>query len=450
MDGGFKIIERGQEPLVSVPRVTPPPERVVSPVPSAAAGRSKLPYPDPAALPTQMAPHGIRFDFNLGARVVLPNRAQGKWRVRLRDLDTGNVLFESETPGAVVSSAKRYFVRFGLEVWDLDDAGLATPVLAHEYDARDRDVLVQFPIGTLGDTLAWFPYAARFAAVHGCRLTCAMSGLIIPLLRDAYPHIRFVTHEELVEQKLEQAAYATYCLGLFFDDADNVWQPTDFRLVGLHRTAGYILGVDPAEEAPRLALADDSRPIAEPYVCIAVQSSSGCKMWNNPNGWRELVAFLKAAGYRVVCIDQKPVHGSGLMWTHIPHGVEDETGDRPLTERARWLRHADFFVGLSSGLAWLAWAAGCPVVMISGFTHPTNEFTTPYRVVNWHACNGCWNDPRVRFDHNDYQWCPRHAGTPRQFECTRLITTEQVKQVIRRVPGFGEPARRHPSIPKAN
>jgi autotransporter strand-loop-strand O-heptosyltransferase len=125
------------------------------------------------------------------------------------------------------------------------------------------------------------------------------------------------------------------------------------------------------------------------------------------------------------------------MWTHIPHGAEDETGDRPLVERARWLRHAAFFVGLSSGLAWLAWAAGTKVVMVGGFTHPTNEFTTPYRVINYHACNSCWNDPRVRFDHKDFMWCPRHAGTPRHFECTRLITPAQVLQTIARIPGFG-------------
>ncbi|MEB3037479.1 glycosyltransferase family 9 protein, partial [Capnocytophaga ochracea] len=95
--------------------------------------------------------------------------------------------------------------------------------------------------------------------------------------------------------------------------------------------------------------------------------------WNNPDGWRLVVRYLKEIGYRVICIDQKPVHGTGLMWNHIPHGVEDETGNRPLSERARWLRHADFFVGLSSGLSWLAWAMGTPVVMISGFTSATNE-----------------------------------------------------------------------------
>jgi autotransporter strand-loop-strand O-heptosyltransferase len=136
------------------------------------------------------------------------------------------------------------------------------------------------------------------------------------------------------------------------------------------------------------------------------------------------------------CIDQKPVHGQGIVWTHIPHGAEDETGDRPLTERARWLRRAAAFIGLSSGLSWLAWATCVPVVLISGFTHPTNEFATPYRVNNWHTCNSCWNDPKIRFDHKDFLWCPRHAGTSRQFECTRLITAEQVIATIRRIPGL--------------
>jgi autotransporter strand-loop-strand O-heptosyltransferase len=180
-------------------------------------------------------------------------------------------------------------------------------------------------------------------------------------------------------------------------------------------------------------------------VCIAVQSTTQSKYWNNPSGWREIVAFLKAAGYRVICIDQKPTHGHGLVWNHIPNGAEDETGDRPLQERARWLAHAEFFVGLSSGLSWLAWAVGTPVVMISGFTHPTNEFATPYRVINYHACNSCWNDVRARFDHKDFMWCPRHKDTPRQFECTRLITVDQVKAAVRTIPGFGG----HPRVRRA-
>jgi autotransporter strand-loop-strand O-heptosyltransferase len=405
------------------------------------ASENKSPYPPAAATPVMIGPEGIRFDFNLGCRVLLPGRDEGTWRVCLRDLDTGNILFESENKGAFINSAKRWYVRFRVEVWSLDPGAAAPrPVMTHDFDPRHQHVLIQFPVGTLGDILAWFPYAARFAERHqDCRVTCALSGLIIPLLRDAYPDLHLVTHEDVVEHNIVDRTYATYSLGVFFGDEAHDWQPADFRLVGLHRTAAYILGVDPTETPPLLALPDDCRTLAEPYAVIAVQSSSGCKYWMNPNGWREVVAFLKDAGYRVICIDQKAAHGQALMWTQIPHGAEDQTGDRPLIERARLLRHASLFVGLSSGLAWLAWASGCPVVMISGFTHPTNEFTTPYRVINWHACNSCWNDTRHRFDHKDFFWCPRHKDTPRHFECTRLITSAQVKQVIAGIPGFGVP-----------
>src|SRR5215470_683220 len=350
-------------------------------------------YPAPAELPTQAGPKGVRFDFNDGCRVVLPEAAH-PWRVRLSDLDTGNLLYQTELKGGRINSSKRYFIRFRLEIWQNGES-----IFVHDYAARDREVMIQFPVGTLGDPMGWFPYAVKFHERYRCRLTCALGEKLIALYRDAYPEITFLTHEEVKPERY----YATYSLGLFFDDKDNIFQPCDFRHVGLHRTAGYILGVDPTEKPPRISLADDGRPIAGPYVCI----------------------------------DQKSTHGTGLIWNHIPNGAEDETGDRPLQERARWLKHAEFFIGLSSGLSWLAWAAGIPVVMISGCTHPTNEFETPYRVTNYHACNSCWNDVRARFDHKDFMWCPRHKDTPRQFECTRLITVDQVKAVIRTIPGFG-------------
>jgi autotransporter strand-loop-strand O-heptosyltransferase len=383
----------------------------------------------PSATPTQIGPLGIQFDYNGGCRVLLP---EGSWRVRLSDIDTGNILFETTIGAGRINSSKHYYLRIRIEVWSE-----GTLVFTHDYDAKGKNVLIQYPVGTLGDTIGWFPYAVKFQRAHGCRLTCSMAERLIHLFENAYPEINFVTHD------LEEPEnyYATYKMGLFFTDEARVNQPCDFRLVGLHRTAGYILGVSPSEEPPRLVLPDETRPIAEPYICIGTQSTTQAKYWNNPHGWREVIRFANDAGYRVICIDQKPAHGTGLYWNQIPHGAEDETGDRPLAERARWLRHAACFVGLSSGLSWLAWATGAPVVMISGFTHPTNEFSTPYRVINYHACNSCWNDVRVMFDHKEFMWCPRHAGTPRQFECTRLITATQVIQAIKKVPQFTSAAR---------
>ncbi|MGY3452443.1 autotransporter strand-loop-strand O-heptosyltransferase [Bradyrhizobium sp. USDA 4353] len=392
--------------------------------------------PPPSSVPTQEGPQGLRFDFNDGCRVMLPDNGQ-PWRVRLSDLDTANILFDIELRSGHVNSSKRYFVPFRIEVWSGDDL-----LLRHDYDAAGRDVLIQFPVGTLGDIIGWMSYAIKFKELHQCRLTCAMGEALIPLFRSAYPDIELVTHERIEAERY----YATYSVALFFDDAGLVHQPCDFRQVGLHKTAAHILGVDPAEQPPRVALSEGSRPIAEPYVCIAVQATTQCKHWNNPGGWDRIVSFLKATGYRVICIDQKPERGHGPFRTQIPHDAEDQTGDRPLTERARWLKHAAFFVGLSSGLSWLAWAVGTPVVLISGFTHPSNEFATPYRVINHHACNGCWHDVHHRFDHEDALWCPRWKGTPRQFECTRLITAEQVEGALRRIPGFGQGLRPQPGI----
>jgi hypothetical protein len=45
---------------------------------------------------------------------------------------------------------------------------------------------------------------------------------------------------------------------------------------------------------------------------------------------------------------------------------------------------------------------------------------------------------RGYLDHKDFIWCPRHKDTPRQFECTRLITVNHVKAAIQPVPGFAQ------------
>src|SRR5262249_42891818 len=87
----------------------------------------KPPVPLPAPVPTQEVPGiGIRFDFNNGCRAVLP-KGEHPWRVRLSDLDTGNILFETVFEQGTINSSKRYFVRFKLEIFQQDK-----PVFNHE------------------------------------------------------------------------------------------------------------------------------------------------------------------------------------------------------------------------------------------------------------------------------------------------------------------------------
>ena len=63
---------------------------------------------------------GIRYDFNDGARVLLP---KGKWHVRITDEDSGNILFACDADEGWVVSTKKYFVRFGLKVFARDGGG---------------------------------------------------------------------------------------------------------------------------------------------------------------------------------------------------------------------------------------------------------------------------------------------------------------------------------------
>jgi autotransporter strand-loop-strand O-heptosyltransferase len=375
----------------------------------------------PPAVPTQEGSRGIRYDFNDGARVMLP---KGAWHVQLLDDESDNILFAADVDEGWVVSTKKYYVPFRIKVWE---RGQPAPLLDHALDLTGRPVRIQFPVGTLGDLIGWFPYAEKFLQKHGCRLECAMGLEIIDLVKDQYPDMVLSTPDKCAIAE----PYATYRVGLFFGGNLNN-QPIDFRMVGLHRTAGHILGVDPAEVPPRLKL-DNPREIKEPYVCIATKSTCQAKYWNNGFGWGQVIAHLKKLGYRVLCIDRDRTVGQGFVWNQFPEGAEDFTGRRPLAERVAVLQHADFFIGLGSGLSWLAWAARIPVVLISGFSLPYCEFHTPYRVHNTHGCNGCWDAMDLLFDHKDFFWCPRHKGTDRQYECTRIITGKQVIGHIERL-----------------
>lgn len=415
-------------PPAQVPAQAPPPvqpDQQSAPVPQQPKQPSiygKLPE-----IPTMDAVEGIKFDFNDGLRVLFPQNGK-EYRVSFQDTETGVILYNAQTkPGVFVTSVKKFFIRFRLDIYAKDGT---EPIFTHEYDAAGKEVMVQLPVGTIGDSIGWFSYVERFRQKHNCTLICVMTPWISDLVRDQYPEIKFIAPDETEQYR----PYACYYMGLFFrGNVDN--QPIDFRYIGLHRTAGYILGVSPDDIPPRFKL-DAPRQIEEPYVCIAAQSSSQAKYWNNPFGWRDVVKFLRDHGYRVLCIDKEPIYGHGINFNHMPWGTEDFTGNRPLQERVDLVKDADFFVGLSSGLSWLAWGCGVPVVMISGFTHPTNEFYTPYRVINYHACHSCWNDMRIDFDHFDFLWCPRHKNTDRHFECTRMISSQHVIRIIESIPAF--------------
>ena len=73
---------------------------------------------------------------------------------RLLDADSGNILFCCDINNWLGGQQQRkYFVRFRIQVFR---QGEDTPLLDETLNLTDRDVLISFPTGTLGDLLGWF------------------------------------------------------------------------------------------------------------------------------------------------------------------------------------------------------------------------------------------------------------------------------------------------------
>ncbi len=376
--------------------------------------------------PAFLGTNGIRFDFNHGYRVELPpgNR---EFRVKVYDLDAQILMAEHRAnAGVCVTGARKYFIRCRLEVYDQESGNL---VFEHDYDCAGRKVVIVIPDGGLGDNLAWLPYAEEFRVQHHARVTCVCGEWLIRLVRDRYPEIDFVP----ITRNPDMAeCYACYFCAIFPENRKD-WRPGDHQYWGMQRSVALLLGLEPVARQARLPEPVE-RTIPEPYVCISTMATNPAKYWNYPDGWNILCRYLKRLGYRVLVIDRdRDLWFAGECY-RVPEEAEDFTGLRPIRERMELLQHAECFVGLPSGLSWLAWNCNIPVVMLSGFTLDGSEFPTPYRVGNLNFCHGCWNDSTLFFDMTAPVWCPRHLGTAREIECTRAITPKLVLGAVGRIP----------------
>jgi autotransporter strand-loop-strand O-heptosyltransferase len=187
------------------------------------------------------------------------------------------------------------------------------------------------------------------------------------------------------------------------------------------------------------------RPIKNKYVTISVHSTSQLKYWNHPLGvksqpfspyWDELCGMLRKENLTPVIVERDEMFGVDPHKNGLPNKANKKFG-LSFEETINYIYHSEFFIGLSSGLSWLAHAMGKKVVMISNFTEDWHEFDLSCedykRITNKSVCNGCWNkiNKDYSFDINDWYWCPKHKDTDRQFECHTSITSQMVFDEIK-------------------
>jgi len=119
------------------------------------------------------------------------------------------------------------------------------------------------------------------------------------------------------------------------------------------------------------------------------------------------------------------------MGNKLPKGVSKFHGGS-IQEVINDMVTCEFFIGIGSGLSWLAWSCNLPLILISGFSEKYAEMLTGvHRVINENVCNGCFN--KYRLDAGDWNWCPILKNTNRQFECSKEITSKMVIQEIQKI-----------------
>ena len=300
-----------------------------------------------------------------------------------------------------IKLARRWFTNWTIKVWENN-----YPIYHFELNYTNQRVYISFESSSLGDTIAWMPYALEFKKKHNCHVI--VSTFKNFLFEDVYPELEFVEPGTVVNN-----IKGMYSIGWFYDSTR---EPVLPNTIPLQKAATNILGLDYVEIRPRIAYTP--RDVFDgKIVTIATNSTAGCKFWTR-EAWQELIHYLHSKNYRVINVSKED----------NPFENCEPLEDKSLQSAMDAISYSEFFIGLSSGLSWLAWAMNKPVVMIANFTEEGHEFSC-IRPVKKNVCSGCWNSPKYKFD-KTWDWCPVHAGTDRQYECQSSITSGDVIALI--------------------
>jgi len=347
------------------------------------------------------------------------------YRVIIRD--NNQVYFDKISNQRYNYLEKSYFIDYVVEVYYKDSL-----IFQDKINLQDKYVKITCPSKSLGDNLAFIGQIDKFQKKHGCKLYLDYSWS--NLFGDNYSNITFSNNR--LDKKCESffcgvpifgkntcdCWYATYNISFHFDWINKA--PSNPKFGSLMKAASDQLGLDYEEIKPLIKINKPQKSHKKKYVCIAIQSTSQCKYWTYPDGWEIICKYLKERGYDILCIDKSPNSESELFNCTVPSSSIDKTGNIDIQERITDILNCDFFIGLGSGLSWLAWSLDKSVIMISGFSNPISEFKNDYRVFNPNVCNSCYNDEDFFFV--DWGYCMRNKN----FECSKEITPDMVIEKI--------------------
>ena len=358
----------------------------------------------------------ININFIDGVFIEIIENTTLHYEIEFIDKDTDTVIFALDLiSNRWVNCPIKYFVNWLIKIKGIDNDFY----YEHIFDLNKKIVFVCIESQSLGDTLAWIAYIEKFRIEKNCEMIC--STYYNELFETEYPQIKFILPKKNIID-----VYALYKLGFWYT-IDGKINTNRHRInpknLSLMQVGSDILGIKYKELKPNLSKLGKHK---KKLITIGFHANGQFKYWNNPTGWQEVVDYLKSKGYEVRVVSNEE---DGYMGNTLPSGVTKQPSGT-LTELIKVLQESTLFIGISSGLSWLAWAVETPTILISGHTdinfEPVNGVT---RIINKEVCNSCWS--KYDFEHNNWFWCPVNKGTEKRFECTKTITGDFVIKHIK-------------------
>ena len=351
--------------------------------------------------------------FVKGPYVEIKGSTNSEYKVEFIDNKTGRVHYSTTIKNNCWCKCSiEYCVEWKIKIYENEKLWYE-----YIYNAKGKRVYIAMDSKALGDSLAWVAYVEEFRKKHQCEVIT--STFMNDMFIEQYPNITFTNPGMGVEN-----LYAMYCVGLFYNDDNSVnlfKNPIDPKTQTMQKMCSDILGLDFIEVRTKIKKRNVKIDPTLKQVCIGVFGTAQSKFWNNPTGWQDVVDWLNNKGYTVKLVSKE---GDDYMGNKLPNGVIKHPNG-PLELVMDEMLKSKAFIGIGSGLSWLSWSLNVPTVLISGFSYDWAEMKDCVRIAAPKGkCEGCFN--RLRLDAGDWNWCPDHKGTDRQFECTKSITSEMV------------------------
>ena len=230
-------------------------------------------------------------------------------------------------------------------------------IAENNFNLENRVVFIKMDAYALGDNIAWIPYVEEFRNKHNCVVVC--STFYNDLFKDVYPNILFVKPNTNIEN-----IYSQYYIGAV-NDVNLKYSLVAVNQVPLQYVAASTLNLPMVEIRPNLEVQFINPIKYKKYVCLSEFASGINKHWKYENGWQDVVDYLNSIDYDVIVISKEPT---------TLNNVIDLTGNDSIVNRAKLLKDADFFMGVSSGLSWLSWGVDTHTFLISDVTQMNHEF----------------------------------------------------------------------------